>query len=894
VVATNRGRGISEGAGGKGWEGGFAVLYRFTSLPASRKCTQPAGGGARILTGKAQAETLAKEKSVVALLGKVPNKFWDEEIVLIRESLSVAFGPEAGRAMMKTWNLTEDRHELHALEHETSNGKPLGYALLSAEDRNVMDLLLAANKSMKPDDMELAVTKFPSGSTWAHRDVYDALAVAESEDDSKLVRDKLMNYAERMVPKGEWDPVVLLAAARAQPVQGWSEDVKDILLALYRKLFEGQAEALMSGNDVDFLDNFGLGEGGLSRQNSVTRKDVNQMWQELKEDEGIKSMSMDKLMEYVGIKQVKEQALSLLKKMLSDKKLTVKQRVVTSCNFTFMGNPGTGKTCVARIFANMLHEVGLRNSNTIIETTGQELVQNGAMKADAVIQGAMNGVLFIDEAHSLDPKSNKAEGGAIVTKLLKAAEDDRERLTIILAGYQDEIEERLYGSDPGFRSRFEDVKFEDFSEQELRKIFVDLVASKDWKYHSDNPRLVDVVTARIARGRGVKGFGNARTVRTTFEKGTKAASLAGRAACFRIEDFLGPRPEPTHIPELQNALNELEEMTGLNEKEGVKKGKGLAAKNAVWQLVLTVQANYDKEMSGEQPLPLSLNRLFLGNPGTGKTTVAKILGTVLKNLELLSNGSVVLKVGSDFKGDHEGGTEVATLKILEGAVGKVLVIDEAYTLDDNSYGKIALDTIVSKVMGSPGEDRAVMMLGYEEPMLKMLRDQNAGLSRRFNPMDAFFFPDFDDVQLLSILNGMRKKRGLTMNLVVRQRAIELLVEERKKPSFGNAGNVDNLLNRAILAMSSRDKYTRTICIDDLGVSARDAGSGGDPLDELKGMFNIKHIVDQLVQLRAKIEYKRSKREEVGVDNFLFVGNPGTGKTQVARIMPKLMKSLGLL
>ena len=289
------------------------------------------------------------------------------------------------------------------------------------------------------------------------------------------------------------------------------------------------------------------------------------------------------------------------------------------CSFAADTNAHTGKTCVARIFANMLYEVGLRKSNTIIETTGQELVQNGAIKADAVIQGAIDGVLFIDEAHSLDPKSNKAEGSAIITKLLKAAEDDRERLTIILAGYQDEIEDRLYGSDPGFRSRFEDVKFEDFSEQELRKIFVDLVASKDWKYHSDNPRLVDVVTARIARGRGIKGFGNARTVRATLEKGIKAASLADRAPWLRIEDFLGPRPEPKHNPELRYALKELEEMTGLNEEEGIKRGKGLAAKNAVRQLVLTVQANYDKEMSGEQPLPLSLNRLFLGNPGTGET-----------------------------------------------------------------------------------------------------------------------------------------------------------------------------------------------------------------------------------------------------------------------------------
>jgi hypothetical protein len=278
-----------------------------------------------------------------------PNKYWAEEIASIRKSLSIAFGPSVGSAMMKKWELTEDRHELHALQHETSDGKPLGYAMLIAKDRAAVDRLLAANKNMKSDEMELAATNFSPASTWKHRDIYEALAVAESEDDAALVRDKLLDYSERTVTTGEWDPVVLLVAARAQPVQGWSGDVKQILLALYRTLFQGQADALMSKSDVDFLENFGLGEGGLftlSRQDSVMRKDVNQMWQELKQEEGIESVSMDKLMGYVGINQVKEQAISILKKMLSDRRLTARQRVVTSCNFTFMGNPGTGETQV--------------------------------------------------------------------------------------------------------------------------------------------------------------------------------------------------------------------------------------------------------------------------------------------------------------------------------------------------------------------------------------------------------------------------------------------------------------------------------------------------------------------------------------------------------------------
>lgn len=92
---------------------------------------------------------------------------------------------------------------------------------------------------------------------------------------------------------------------------------------------------------------------------------------------------------------------------------------------------------------------------------------------------------------------------------------------------------------------------------------------------------------------------------------------------------------------------------------------------------------------------------------------------------------MVLKGGGDLISGHEGGTEEATLAILENAKGKVLVIDEAYMLDGSNYGKIALDMIVSKVMGSPGEDIAVLLLGYEDLIMKMINNQNPGLKRYF-------------------------------------------------------------------------------------------------------------------------------------------------------------------
>ena len=122
-----------------------------------------------------------------------------------------------------------------------------------------------------------------------------------------------------------------------------------------------------------------------------------------------------------------------------------------------------------------------------------------------------------------------------------------------------------------------------------------------------------------------------------------------------------------------------------------------------------------------RPTTLSSHPLF-----SGKTTCAKIYGQGLKALRLLSDGSVEIKTASDFIGDKVGESQTKTAKNISLCQGKVLVIDEAYNLDDNMYGKQAIDTLVEKVMGFPGEDIAVILIGYEKQMLKMLRDQNPG------------------------------------------------------------------------------------------------------------------------------------------------------------------------
>eukprot|EP00966_Prymnesium_polylepis_P275662 6369073-Prymnesium_polylepis.1 len=147
-----------------------------------------------------------------------------------------------------------------------------------------------------------------------------------------------------------------------------------------------------------------------------------------------------------------------------------------------------------------------------------------------------------------------------------------------------------------------------------------------------------------------------------------------------------------------------------------------------------------------------------------------------------------MKTPSDLIASAAGGTEEKTAAVLEVCKGKVLVVDEAYGLHEGMYGAKAIETIISKVHNSPGEDIAVLLLGYEDDMMKMLREANSGLMHRFSPESAFRFEDFTDAQLEELLHLAAAAAGLRWSKrSVCKAALNLLIRERIKPNFGNAG-----------------------------------------------------------------------------------------------------------
>ncbi|XP_063933952.1 uncharacterized protein LOC135145735 isoform X4 [Zophobas morio] len=604
---------------------------------------------------------------------------------------------------------------------------------------------------------------------------------------------------------------------------------------------------------------------------------IEDQWEELKVTSNISSISTDNIMRLTGLQKVKKEALNLVK-MINLLK-SAKTPMVVPFNFSFEGNPGTGKTTVARLFSGIFKEFGFlpRKSNEFVEISVHELKEKSSEELDALLKTTT--FIFIDEAYLLDPK-NDPSGARVADKLLSVAEKHRGRVSIVLAGYEEEMDKKFFAYNQGLRGRFKTVKFENFTKEELKKIWVDTLKQNGFK--GDNT-LANVVCRRLEKRSTEKDFGNARAVRQTFEDAVNSA--AGRVQTgdlkLIVEDVLGPRVD-CNDEKIKPLLDKIYQSYGW---------KRVA--EAVRDLIAVVQKNYDREIAGETQLPLQKNRVLLGSPGTGKTTFAKLYGQLLKNLGILSKGEVVEATSSDLKGAHIGESTSKTKAMVEKCRGNVLIIDEVYTLDDTTFGKEVLDTLVEKVQGAADEDIAVLLLGYEEQVVRMFNNQNPGLRRRFPLESAFHFEDFKLSELMEIFKALCQQEGIGYTLSA-LKEVENVLDNQKCSSlagFGNAGAVNNLFKSVISRCSRKDRGIKlTIEAEDVRELKKD-----DPYAMLDQLYNINSVKETIKKLECKFllaEKEGAATEPIG--HFIFTGSPGTGKTTVARMLALILYRIGII
>lgn len=513
--------------------------------------------------------------------------------------------------------------------------------------------------------------------------------------------------------------------------------------------------------------------------------------------------SEKKLNELIGLSGIKESIKKIKAYAVSNK-----DSEDLNVHMCFMGNPGCGKTEVARIIAGILYENKILPENNVVEVDRSGLVSQyfgaTAEKTKRVIESAMGGVLFIDEAYAL---INNSDGGSdygkeAIDTLVKAMEDHRGKFCVIFAGYKNETNKML-SANPGLKSRIQfTLDFPDYSRSELNAITELMLKKRNYSVSFDAmQRILDITDIK----RKEKNFANAREIRNILDQVIMCQNLRTigtdnkEIGIVDINKYI--RDAKLNLPlssdhSKKNILSGEEELDQLIGLSGVKR------------MIKKIRAYAKRNKNTED---FNLHMCFYGNPGTGKTEVARILSRILYDAGVLDEAKLVETDGQGLIGKFVGETAPKTKEKINEAMNGVLFIDEAYSLtnfDDANgstanYGDEAVAVLLKEMEDHRGQF-CVILAGYKSEM-KTLLSSNPGFESRIQ--FVIDFPDYSRAELGEIARLFLKKKNYEIVDDALERLLDITDYFRAQPNFANARTVRNILDKVIMNQNLRTEDT---------------------------------------------------------------------------------------
>ena len=617
--------------------------------------------------------------------------------------------------------------------------------------------------------------------------------------------------------------------------------------------------------------------------------------------------------ELVGLEKVYQQMERIAKqKMFNDNRIAM-NLAPTPINLhaAVMGNKGTGKTSFAHILYDFYKKNGLVTEGRLHVVDGSRWVNmsEDTHTIEEDFENADKGMLFVENAASMIPLDFRGNKKYAVQALVRLLKDRSKNTCLVLADTPERITELLATAD--------------------LRIYIGQI------YQLPNLDLDQMmeVAQRECRDRGfVLTPGAMEAMRTCLASQVDATTtdvsllidrmimnmservMNGTQELFQkteaLSELLAEDVPQIHIGQYDQSVSKLNNLVGL--------------KNLKYSIESHLNLVRFAQLRSRNGLPASmppLHMIFTGNPGTGKTTVANLLGEIYASLGILKTGKVISVDRKKLVGQYIGDTEENTKRALQQAHGNILLIDEAYTLvadpnDKKDFGSKVIDCLLEE-LGKEKTDMIIILAGYPDEMEKLL-DYNKGLRSRF-PY-TFHFEDYSEDELIEIAKRTVEQSGYVFSEEAIERLRALIRRERERSHkkdqahFGNARFITRLISTKILRNMGRrvleaasaentKAFLSTIEAVDIPASVDDEeftidegliNSALGQLDRMAGLKDVKQTLHNLVNLARSRQNSGEDLLETIPLQWTFTGATGTGKSSVARILAQILHGLHLI